>query len=376
MGLCGKTDMLKSARQYLPGRFWALNDSVCLHRRSSGVRAKMAIVIIGSLLLLGCRSDVSDRKLVRIAGSTMGTVYTVKVTEPLIGLDVNDLEDNIDKILASVNNRMSTYKQDSELSRLNSNASTSWFDVSPEMVAVVTEAVYISKLTQGAFDVTVGPLVNLWGFGPQPLTEKVPPDEAIREALAKTGFQHIKIRATPPALKKDLATLYIDLSGIAKGYAVDKIADYLESLGIANYLVEVGGELRGKGLNERGLPWIIAIEKPVVGERAVQRLVNIKDKGLATSGDYRNYFERNGQRFSHTINPETGRPITHKLVSVTVISASAMRADALATALMVLGPEQGLEFASRENLAALFIVKSPHGFVEKDTEPFKRYLVN
>jgi thiamine biosynthesis lipoprotein len=336
----------------------------------------MASVIIASLLLVGCRSDVPDRERVRITGSTMGTFYTVKVTDLPRGLDSNDLEDNIDKILESVNDRMSTYRQESELSRLNSNPSTAWADVSPEMVTVMTEAIYISRLTHGAFDVTVGPLVNLWGFGPQPMTEKVPADDAIREALAKTGYRHLKIRATPPAVKKDLAELYIDLSGIAKGYGVDKVADYLESLGISNYLVEVGGEMRGKGLNARNLPWIIAIEKPVSGERAVQRLIHIEDKGLATSGDYRNYFEINGQRFSHTINPETGRPITHKLASVTVISSSAMRADALATALMVLGPEQGFAFASRENLAAFFIVKGPHGFVEKNTEPFKRYLAN
>jgi thiamine biosynthesis lipoprotein len=340
------------------------------------MRAIMASVIIASVLLVGCRSDVPDRERVRITGSTMGTFYTVKVTELPRGLDIDDLEGNIDKILESVNDQMSTYRQDSELSRLNSSPSTAWVDVSPEMMTVMTEAVYISRLTHGAFDVTVGPLVNLWGFGPQPMTEKVPTDEAIREALAKTGYRHIKIRAMPPAVKKDLAELYIDLSGIAKGYAVDKIADYLESLGISNYLVEVGGEMRGKGLNARGLPWIIAIEKPVSGERAVERLIHMEDKGLATSGDYRNYFEINGQRFSHTINPETGRPITHKLASVTVISSSSMRADALATALMVLGPEQGFAFATRENLAAFFIVKGPHGFLEKNTDPFKRYLVN
>jgi thiamine biosynthesis lipoprotein len=340
------------------------------------MRAIMASVIITSVLLVGCRSDVPDRERVRITGSTMGTFYTVKVTELPRGLDIDDLEGNIDKILESVNDQMSTYRQDSELSRLNSSPSTAWVDVSPEMMTVMTEAVYISRLTHGAFDVTVGPLVNLWGFGPQPMTEKVPTDEAIREALAKTGYRHIKIRAMPPAVKKDLAELYIDLSGIAKGYAVDKIADYLESLGISNYLVEVGGEMRGKGLNARGLPWIIAIEKPVSGERAVERLIHMEDKGLATSGDYRNYFEINGQRFSHTINPETGRPITHKLASVTVISSSSMRADALATALMVLGPEQGFAFATRENLAAFFIVKGPHGFLEKNTDPFKRYLVN
>jgi thiamine biosynthesis lipoprotein len=339
------------------------------------MRAIMVSVIIASLLV-GCRSDVPDREQIRITGSTMGTFYTVKVTDLPRRMDIDDLEHNIDKILESVNDQMSTYRQDSELSRLNSSSSTSWVDVSPEMMTVMTEAVYISKLTHGAFDVTVGPLVNLWGFGPQPSNEEVPADAAIREALAKTGYRHIKIRAVPPAVKKDFAELYIDLSGIAKGYAVDKIADYLESLRILNYLVEVGGEMRGKGINARGLPWIIAIEKPVSGERAVERLIHIDDKGLATSGDYRNYFEINGQRFSHTINPETGRPITHKLASVTVISSSSMRADALATALMVLGPERGFAFASRENLAAFFIVKGSHGFLEKNTEPFKRYFVN
>jgi thiamine biosynthesis lipoprotein len=209
--------------------------------------------------------------------------------------------------------------------------------------------------------------VNLWGFGPDGRADDPPVAREVREVLSRIGYDKISIRRSPPAIRKSKANIYVDLSAIAKGYAVDRVADYLASLGLANYLVEIGGDLKANGHNANGMPWTIAIEKPAPEDRVVQRVVHITDQAMATSGDYRNYFERNGQRFSHTINPRTGLPVSHSLASVTVWSATAMDADALATALMVLGPQAGYELAHRHKLGAYFIVRTENGFAEKST---------
>lgn len=306
----------------------------------------------------------------------MGTTYSVKVIHTPDQLDSDQLNREINQILEQINQKMSTYDQDSELSRFNQSESTEWVTVSEELLLVIEEALRVSRLTNGAFDITVGPLVNLWGFGPDRQTDDLPLNEDIARALARVGYGHIYIRNTPPAIRKDRADVYLDLSALAKGYAVDRVAKYLESFKIANYLVEVGGELRLKGHNAQGKPWSIGIEKPSPGQRTVQRIIQITDAGMATSGDYRNFFEKDGQRYSHTISPYTGRPVTHTLASVTVINDSAMQADAMATALLVLGPETGYELATQEKLAALFVALSPKGWVEKHTTQFDQYLVH
>jgi len=231
----------------------------------------------------------------------------------------------------------------------------------------------VSEMTDGAYDVTVGPLVNLWGFGPQDTHDKIPARGAIESARARTGYHNLELRQTPAAIRKRLPGLYVDLSSIAKGYAVDRVARLLEGQGIENYLVEIGGELRGKGHNERGTAWRIGIERPSANDRAVYKALKLDRSGLATSGDYRNYFEHDGQRYSHIINPLTGQPVSHKLASVTVIAASAMRADALATALMVLGPQDGYALAEHEGIAAFFIVKVGKGFTNKASPAFMQY---
>jgi thiamine biosynthesis lipoprotein len=241
---------------------------------------------------------------------------------------------------------------------------------------VVKAALRISRLTQGAFDVTIGPVVNLWGFGPQTAEEALPSDKAVKDALAKVGYERVHVRDTPPALRKERSDINIDLSAIAKGYGVDKIAQYLEAQGIGHYLVEIGGELRGKGLNPNGVPWRIAIEKPDPGQRVIERIIQISDRGVATSGDYRNFFEIAGQRYSHTMDPRTGRPVRHDLASVTVVSDTCMEADALATALLVMGPEQGFRFAQSQGIEAFFIVIGSEGFTERSTAGFERYVVD
>jgi thiamine biosynthesis lipoprotein len=238
----------------------------------------------------------------------------------------------------------------------------------------MNEALRVSILTEGAFDVTVGPLVNLWGFGPAPSTMEVPSEDAIRSSLSGVGYQHIHVQQSPPAIRKDRPDLQIDLSAIAKGYAVDQVAEFLESLNIPHFLVEVGGELRAKGHNAAGFPWKVAIEKPVSHEKAIHRVLYLGSHAMATSGDYRNFFETNGKRFSHTINPQTGQPVTHQLASVTVVQPSCMEADAFATAFMVLGPDEGYDLAVQEKIPALFVSRAPNGLEEKMTPELEQFL--
>jgi thiamine biosynthesis lipoprotein len=309
------------------------------------------------------------------SGSTMGTEYTVKVVRPPGSVDLETLEEGIRRKLARVDDLMSTYKSDSEISRLNRWDRVEWFEVSPETAAVIEEALRVGHVTHGAFDVTVGPLVNLWTFGPEPDSRgDVPSPERIEAARKRVGLQYLEVRRRPPAVRKTRTDLCVDLSGIAKGFAADQVAEHLERCGVRDYLVEVGGELRVKGHNRRQEPWQVAIESPLVGVRGIQRIVPLTDGGMATSGDYRNYFEKDGVRYSHIIDPRTAAPVSHRLASVTVLAPSCARADAWATALMVLGPEAGYQLALAEGMPAFFVVRGGAGFVERATPNFPEVL--
>jgi FAD:protein FMN transferase len=303
-------------------------------------------------------------------GMTMGTSYNIKASKLPDSLTPTEITRQVKALLEKVNGQMSTYQKDSELSILNQNTSTDWIPVSPELYEVVKEAIKISQLSNGLFDVTVGPLVNLWGFGPQEMSLSPPGEAAIKEGLNQIGYNRLKLKGDSLAVKKDIPGLYVDLSGIAKGYGVDQVGLLLEHLGILDYMVEIGGEIRVKGKNNQGKPWQIAVEKPTAEKRAIEKVLAITDTGMATSGDYRNYFEVEGVRFSHTIDPKTGRPINHKLASVTVLSETSMVADGLATAFMVMGPDEGYQFAEKNQIAAFFIIKSDKGFDQKMSSAF------
>ncbi|MCW8832121.1 MAG: FAD:protein FMN transferase, partial [Colwellia sp.] len=269
-----------------------------------------------------------------------------------------------------------TYIPDSEISRFNQSNSTAAMEISTGFARVLKESIRLGELSAGKLDITVGPLVNLWGFGPEQRPETVPSEEILASTRARIGLKNLHLNGNQ--LSKDIPNLYIDLSTTAKGYGVDVVAELIEANGISNYLVEIGGEMRLKGFKHTGELWAIAIEKPILDpsgeQRAVHQVIIPKDNAVATSGDYRNYFEADGQRFSHIIDPATGKPINHNLVSVTVIAPSSMTADGLSTTLMVMGAEQGLTFAQDNNLAALFISKTEHGFKERFTVKFKQYL--
>ncbi|MEQ1545933.1 FAD:protein FMN transferase [Methyloglobulus sp.] len=303
-------------------------------------------------------------------GMTMGTSYNIKASKLPDSLTPTEITRQVKALLEKVNGQMSTYQKDSELSLFNQNTSTDWIPVSPELHEVLKEALKISQLANGVFDVTVGPLVNVWGFGPDEMSLSPPDDAVIKDKLNQIGYQHLKLKDDGLFVKKDIPRLYVDLSGIAKGYGVDQVASLLERLGLVDYMVEIGGEIRVKGKNNQGQSWQIAVEKPTAEKRAIEKVLAITDTGVATSGDYRNYFEVEGVRFSHTIDPRTGRPINHKLASITILSETSMEADGLATAIMVLGPDEGFQFAEKNHIAAFFIIKSDKGFDEKMSTAF------
>jgi FAD:protein FMN transferase len=331
------------------------------------------LLISAALLATACGNDPSQARLKEFDGDTQGTTYHIKVVDLPATLAPDTVKSAIEAELEDINRHLSTYVPDSELSLFNKSRDTGWIPASAGLVEVLAEAHRISDLSHGAYDVTVGPLVNLWGFGPDDTGERIPPEAEIAAARARVGYTHLHIRPEPPALRKDIPDLSVDVNSIAQGYTVDRVAERLESLGIANYLVEIGGELRGKGLNQLGGHWRIGIERPSPGERAVYSIIRIADVGVSTSGDYRDYFERDGKRYSHTIDPHTGRPVTHRLASVTVISENTMRADALSTALMVLGPEDGFQVAEQAGLAAYFIISTDGGFTDRETSAFDRH---
>lgn len=344
----------------------------------SAVKTWLALIGL-AFFLTGCGQEkVNTGPEIHITGSTMGTYYSIKVADK-IAKTPEAFQAEVDALLERVNDQMSTYRPDSELSRFNQTRDSKPVVVSRDTARVVTESLHLGREARGALDVTVGPLVNLWGFGPDKRPTKVPSDELIAQTRQKTGLGNLHVTTSVDAdtLQKDIPDLYVDLSSIAKGFGVDKVAEYIESLGSRNYLVEIGGELRIKGLNGKGHPWRVAIEKPVAGsaEGSVQEVIVVGDNGVATSGDYRNYYEMDGKRFSHTIDPATGKPITHRLVSVTVVHPSCMTADGLATALTVMGPEKGMAYAREKGLAIFMVTKTDEGFREEYSDAFKPYLV-
>lgn len=328
-----------------------------------------------ALSVVACGERDGLGKAASFAGATMGTEYNITVSAFPGSLDRRAFKASIEDILETVNRQMSNWRPASEISLFNASRAPGPSRISPDTLTVLEEALGVSKRTGGAFDPTVGPLVDLWGFGPPESGRSVPPDNRIEAVLAKTGSRHLDLAKSPPAIGRDRAGLEVNLSGIAKGFGVDKLAAFLESQGIENYLAEIGGELRARGRSPRQAPWRIGIEKPIAWQKSLQRIIALEGGAVATSGNYRNYFENNGLLYSHIIDPRSGAPVDHKLASVTVVAGSAMRADALSTALMVLGPDAGLALARQEGLAAFFIVQDGGGFTEIATPAFDAYAL-
>ena len=323
--------------------------------------------------MLLCAACARSPQELELSGPTMGTTYTVKVAAPPVSLDSARLRATIDDVLAQIDRSMSGYRSDSEVARFNASASTQWYEVSGDLAALAQAALDISEKSGGAFDITVAPLVAAWGFGPAGEPKVLPNVEQLAQLGASVGYRKLHVQLDPPALRKDVAELSIDLDGIAPGFAVDRLAARLEALHAENFMIDIGGEIRARGHNAHGDPWHIAIERPVDTQRAPYAGVWLNGASVSTSGEYRDYYERDGHRYSHTIDPRTRQPLDRAPGSVVVIAASTTLADGWATALNVLGPREGLMLAAKEHMPVLYIERQGNGWQSQSTPEFERY---
>jgi thiamine biosynthesis lipoprotein len=324
---------------------------------------KKPIIIILSFIFAITFSGCDLKKEYLFCGKTMGTTYNIKVVSSVFKNPAN-LKGKIDKKLFEVNKSMSTYIKDSEISVFNADLSIEKKHyISPDFFYVMAVADNLYHLTNGAWDGTVKPLVDLWGFGIHEQKNKIPDKNKISEILDTIGFDKIEI-SDKGYLKKKIHSITLDLASIAKGYAVDRVSDLIRSNGISDFLVEIGGEVYASGLSGKGKPWIVGINTPLkdAPPDSVYARVALQDKAMATSGDYRNFFEIDGVRYSHIIDPKTGNPVKNNVVSASVISSSCTFADGLATALMVLGQKKGIDLAkSLKDAQCLIIVQDKDG---------------
>lgn len=312
--------------------------------------SRRSFLILSTAALAACNFE---DEVLKFTGKTMGTHYHVVALRGGKAVDREALAAAIDSALADVTVEMSNWDAASEISRVNA-AGTETMRLSPALTDLMANANAVHRASDGRFDVTVGPLIDLWGFGAAGVAPHVPADVEIAEALALTGQTRV-LTLEGDKLSKSVAGAEIYLPAIGKGHGVDRVAAAVRSFGIENFMVEIGGDLYTAGHNADGTPWHIGIESPVAGARSVYDVVDVSNLGMATSGDYRNFFEADGTRYSHIIDPTTGRPITHNTVSASVLTENAMLADAWSTAMLVLGRERGLQIAEEQDLAVVFI---------------------
>lgn len=358
-------------------------------RRTQTILAAWLIVLlIGGLAawavwrqrseLVEMQSNLTPGISIALSGPSMGSTWMVRLPRLPAGVSAQAVQSGVQDVLDLVENHMSTYRPESDLSRFNQARSTDWIPVPEDVARAVDAARQVADQTGGAFDLTVGPVVNLWGFGPvHPAGPfgTIPSDAMIQEARKHVGYHLLEVRLSPAALRKSDPLLYVDLSGIAKGFAAEQVARRLEQMGITDYLIGVGGEMRAHGRSETGQYWRVGIETPTPGVRRVLYQVDLRTGSLSTSGDYRNFFDKDGRRYCHEIDPATGEPLLDPPASVSVADQSGADADAMATALMVLGPEKGYGLAEQKGLAVLFIIRRSDHFEAKATPAFQTLLV-
>ncbi len=302
-----------------------------------------------------------------LSGATMGTTWSVKLIAAVSALPA--LERGIQARLDQVVAQMSTWERGSDISRYNRAGAGSRHTLPAEFAEVLDAALTLAADSDGAYDPTIGPLVDLWGFGPAGACAQTPTADALADARVRVGWRRLGYDAATRALTQPGGAC-LDLSSIAKGYGVDRVADWLLAQGVEHCLVEVGGELRGHGRRPDGSAWRVAVERPGSDGDAATAVIALDGDAIATSGDYRRYFDADGRRYAHTLDPRSGAPIDGELASVTVLHAQCMQADGLATALSVLGAREGLAYANRRGLAALFVVREGEGFVARGTPAF------
>jgi FAD:protein FMN transferase len=326
-------------------------------------------LLIAVLALAGCATRPPVRETL-LAGETMGSAWTVKIAGPIT--DPAPLRDGIQARFDAVNLALSTWRADSALSRFNERDDGEWVDIDPELAAVLRYALSLGAQSSGAYDVTVGSLVNLWGFGPDPATWQAPDANAIAAGRARVGWRKVEVDAMRNRARKEPG-VRVDLSSLGKGRGVDRVAEYLDERGVTDYLIDLSGKLRARGRNAHRASWRVAVERPgpdqpAAGPDIAQSVVTLRDTSVATAGDYRRFFESGGRHYSHIIDPSTGAPVTHQTVSATALAADCMQADALATMLMVMPPDAALRLANSRGIPALLIGRDGADLVARFSE--------
>ncbi|WP_232470517.1 MULTISPECIES: FAD:protein FMN transferase [Methylococcus] len=324
-------------------------------------------LVLGAALT-ACQSGENETLL---SGDVQGTTYHIKMVLDGLPLDQAALKQAVDAVYNDIDLKLSNYREDSEISRLNREATTDWLTVSPEIAELVDIARQVHDKTDGCYDLTIKPLFDLWGFSRH--QNRVPTDDEIAAVLPHIGMDKLEVDAPGRRLRKKDPALRIDLSSIAQGYTVSRVAGLLETKGIENYLVEIGGEMKVKGRKANGKPWRVAVEKPTPYTREVERILDIhqtEGTAIMTSGTYRNFFQEGDKTYSHILDPKTGRPVTHHLLSVTLLHADPTWADAWSTALLCLGEQKGYTTAEREGLKALLIYGEYGELKERFTPAF------
>jgi thiamine biosynthesis lipoprotein len=329
--------------------------------RRAAAQAIAALMIVSTAPAIGLAADP-----IVLHGRTMGTTYNVKYWTAASDVPAPpDLQRSIDALLARFDEQMSTWRPDSELSRFKAEPAGEWFAVSPETAAVVCRALELHRNTGGASDVTVGPVLRVWGFGAGAKQQNgdmpAPRDAELQLAMKRIGAEHLQVRTDPPGLRKDVEGIEVDLSSIAPGYAIDLIVDQLAAAGIDNAMVELGGEVRGVGARPDGKPWRIGVQCPPPHEATIAQVVPLSNLALATSGDFHNFHAVNGVAYTHIIDPRTGYPLVYRGASVTVVAQTCFAADGVATAIFVMGPAAGYDWCVEHHVAALFQATSADG---------------
>jgi thiamine biosynthesis lipoprotein len=320
-------------------------------------RVAFAVVALGLIMpgLAGCAATPRET---RLQGQTMGSAWTVKIAGRL-PVPERVLREGVQAKFEAVNQALSTYRKDSALSLFNDEDGGEWVDIDAELAEVLAYGLGLAAASDGAYDLTVEPLVNLWGFGPDPARNRAPDAAAIAAARARVGWRRVEVDLTGSRARK-APGVRIDLSSLGKGRGVDRVAAYLDSLGVADYLIDLSGKLRARGRNAAGSDWHVAVEQPAPDDptgmpRTVPAVVALRDSSIATSGDYRRFFDSDGHHYSHLIDPRTGYPVTHATVSATAMAAGCMEADALATVFMLMAPDAALKLADQRGTPALLI---------------------
>lgn len=339
---------------------------------------QLTLITVLASLIMSCGQQSVELESFSFSGPTMGTTFHITLVDSSFDSTVQDwLPQRVDSVLRAVNSAMSTYQQDSEISLFNRWRESEPFSISDEFETVARFGLDLCVATDGAFDITVAPFVNFYGFGFEPGEDRFPTVEEIDAWLELTGCDRVQLEEN--LLWKTAPKVSIDLSAAAKGYGADKVCDFLRDQGFDNIFVEVGGEIRVHGQNAQGEAWRIGVDRPSLASQPgenLQHILNVSEGAVATSGDYRNYREIEGERVTHMIDPRTGYPISHNLASVTIIAKSCMVADGLATAVMVMGLEEGLAWLEKQaDLEGLLITReAEESYTEHMTPGFAAYI--